>query len=124
MRKVELAVGVLILTCWLAVTFAGSASPSTPNFVPPKVVSSVTPVFPTMAMGGGTVVVSVSLDANGEIQDVKILEGSEGFNFSALEAIKQWKFKPAMLDGKAIPTTLPVAFSFGWPVACMGSGRK
>lgn len=124
MRKVEVAVGFFILTCLFAVTLAKPEAPSTPKFVSPTVVSSVTPVFPETAMGGGTVVVSVSLDAAGEIQDVKILKSSGGFESSALEAIKQWQFKPATLDGKPIPSTLPVAFSFGWPIACMGGPRR
>jgi TonB family protein len=105
-------------------SFGKSDVPSTPSFNPPAVVSSVTPVFPANALGAGSVVVSVSLDAAGKIQNVKIIKGSEGFNFSALEAIKQWRFKPATLDGQPIPSMIPVAFSFGQPIACMGGPRR
>jgi TonB family protein len=65
---------------------------------------------------------AVSVDAAGEIQGVKVIKDSEGFRSSALEAIKKWKFKPAMLEGKAVPSAVPVAFSFSWPIACAGRG--
>jgi protein TonB len=77
-----------------------------------------------MAMGAGTVVLAVTVDAAGEIEHAKVIKGSEGFSSSALDAIKEWKFKPAMLEGKPVPSVIPVAFSFSWPVACMGGSRK
>ena len=66
----------------------------------------------------------MNIDATGEIQDVKVIKGSGGgFESSALEAIKKWKFKPAMLEGKPVSSVVSVAFSFSWPVAC-GGGRR
>jgi TonB family protein len=124
MQKPKMAVGVFIVSCLLAVTLARTKEPSTPSFEPATVVSSAEPVYPVMAMGSGTVVLAVNIDAAGEIQDVKVIKGSEGFKSSALEAIKGWKFKPAMLEGEPVPSVVPVAFSFSWPIACTGSGRK
>jgi protein TonB len=124
MQKPKVAVAVFILSCLLAVTLGKTKERGTPSFEPATVVSSAEPVYPAMAMGSGTVVLEASIDAAGEIQHVKVISGSEGFNSSALEAIKQWKFKPAMLEGKPIPSIVPVAFSFSWPVACAGGGRK
>lgn len=124
MQKTKLVVGVLILSCLLAVTLAKTEEPSTPRYEPPTVVSSSEPVYPVMAMGSGTVVLGVRIDAAGEIQDVKVIKDSEGFRSSALDAIKKWKFKPAMLDGKPVPSVVPVAFSFSWPVACFAARQK
>jgi TonB family protein len=118
MQKPKVAVGVFTLSCLLAVTLAKTQEPSTPSFEPATVVSSAEPVYPSMAMGSGTVVLAVSIDAEGEIQDVKVTKGSEAFNSSALKAIKEWKFKPAMLEGKPVASVVPVAFSFSWPIAC------
>ena len=125
MQRPKVAVGVLILLCLLAVTLAKTKEPRTSSFEPATVVFSAEPVYPANAMGSGTVVLAVSIDAAGEIQDVKVIKGSGGgFESSALEAIKEWKFKPAMLEGKPIPSVVPVAFSFSWPVVCGGGGRK
>ena len=118
MQKPKVAVGVFILSCLLAVTLAKTKQPGDQSFEPATVVSSSEPVYPVMAMGAGTVVLAVSIDAAGEIQDVKLIKGSRAFNSSALEAIKKWKFKPAMLEGKPTPSVIPVAFSFSWPAAC------
>jgi TonB family protein len=124
MQKPKMAVGVFIVSCLLAVTLAKTQEPSTPSFEPAAVVSSAEPVYPAMAIGSGTVVLAVSIDAAGEIQHVKVIKGSGGgFESSALEAIKEWKFKPAMLEGKPISSVVPVAFSFSWPVACRGGRR-
>jgi TonB family protein len=124
MRKPKVVVGVFILSCLLAVTLAKTEEPGTPSYEPVTIISSSEPVYPVMAMGSGTVVLGVSVDAAGEIQDVKVIKDSEGFRSSALEAIKKWKFKPATLEGKPVPSVVPVAFSFSWPVACFGAGQK
>jgi outer membrane biosynthesis protein TonB len=60
----------------------------------------------------------VSIDAEGEIQDVKVIKDTGGFRSSALDAIKKWKVKQARLGSKPIPSVIPVAFSFSWPIAC------
>jgi protein TonB len=123
MKRHKLAVGVFVLWCFLAVVLAKTSEPSSPSFEPPEVVSSAEPVYPMMAMGPGTVVLAVSISADGDIQDVKVIHDSKAFHASALAAIKGWKFKPATLDGKPVPSVVPVAFSFSWPVACMRAGR-
>jgi TonB family protein len=124
MKKHKVAVGVFILWCFLAVVLAKTNDRSSPSFDPPEVASSVEPVYPVMAMGSGTVVPAVSLNAEGDIQDVKVIQDSEAFHASALAAIKRWKFKPATLEGKPVPSVVPVAFSFSWPVACASSAGK
>lgn len=124
MKEHKVAVGVFVLWCFLAVVLAKSSEPSSPSFEPPEVVSSAEPVYPVMAMGPGTVVFAVSINADGDIQDVKVVQNSEAFQASALAAIKRWKFKPATLDGKPVPSVLPVAFSFSWPVACFSSAGR
>jgi len=118
MQKTKLFVGIFILLCLLTVAFAQTEEPTTPSYEPPRVVSTVEPVYPALAIGSGTIVLAVSIDAAGEIQDVKVVKDTGGFKPQSLDAIGQWKFKPAKLNGKPIPSVLPVAFSFSWPIAC------
>jgi len=118
MEKIKLAVGIFIIASLLGVTLAKTQESGAPSFEPASVVESAEPVYPAMAMGPGTVVLAVGLDGEGEVQDVKVIKDSEAFRSSALEAIKKWKFKPARLDGKPVPSVVPVAFSFSWPAAC------
>jgi TonB family protein len=123
MKSPKVALGLLILGCFLAVLLAKTEEPTAPSLEPAEVVSSVNPVYPAMAIGPETVVVVVSIDEKGDIQNVKATPESGGFTRSALDAIKGWKFKPARLDGKPIPSVVPVAFSFSWPFACLGQQR-
>ena len=118
MQKYTVIAGILMCSCLLAVTLAQTNEPTSPRFEPATVESSAEPVYPLMAMGAGTVVFEVSVDAEGDVQDVKFIKKSKAFDSPALEAIKKWKFKPALLDGKPVPSVVPVAFSFGWPAAC------
>jgi len=62
MKKYQVAVGVFLLWCLLAVTLANSKEPSTPSFEPPTVTSATEPVYPAMAIGSGTVVVAGSIN--------------------------------------------------------------
>jgi hypothetical protein len=72
--------GVFILLCLLVVSSANTKEPRTPSFEPATVVFSAEPVYPAMAMGAGTVVLAVSVDAAGETEHMKVIKGSEGFN--------------------------------------------
>ena len=124
MRKLRWAAGVSILASLFAVTIVRTQEASTPTFEPATVDASVAPVDPVTAISPGTVVVSVNLDAAGEIENVKVIKSSPPFDSAALAAIKKWRFKPATLDGKPVPSVVPVVVSFAWPVTCVASLRN
>jgi protein TonB len=49
----------------------------------------------------------------GLVEDPSVAEASEPeFGEAAMEAIKQWRFKPAMLDGKPISKKVAIPFQF------------
>lgn len=51
----------------------------------------------------GLVVVETIVDRNGDVTQVKVLRGlSMGLTESAIDAVEQWKFKPATLRGKPV----------------------
>lgn len=64
MQKPKVVVGVFILSCLLAVTLAKTEESGTPSNEPATIVSSSEPVYPAMAVGSGTVVLGVSVDAS------------------------------------------------------------
>ncbi len=63
---------------------------------------------------GGTVVVLAEVDAQGNPVDVRIVErsGERDLDRAALTAVKQWRFEPAMRNGKAIATSVKVPVDF------------
>ncbi len=62
----------------------------------------------------GTVIIQSTIDAQGNVVDAKILKGLPmGLSEAAIDAVLQWKFRPATLNGKPIPVyfNLTVTFS-------------
>ena len=61
----------------------------------------------------GIVLVNLIVDAKGKPQDVHVLRGvGMGLDEKAIKAVKQYKFKPALLGGKPVPVELNVEINF------------
>ena len=72
--------------------------------------------YPANAKGQqGTVVLQVLVGRDGTVQDAKFQQGSLAFARSAIEGIKQYKFKPYMMNGRpvSVQTTLTMTFKPG-----------
>ena len=72
--------------------------------------------YPDNAKGQqGTVVLQLLIGRDGSIQDVKFQQGSLAFARSAIDGIKQWKFKPYLFNGRpvSVQTTMSVSFKPG-----------
>ncbi len=50
----------------------------------------------------GTVVLQVLIGRDGVVQDAKFMQGSLAFARAAIEGVKQWKFKPYTMNGRAV----------------------
>lgn len=83
-----------------------------PRFEPAEVLSAENLYYPPMSVGFGTVVLQVTVGTNGEIEDVKTVRDIPSLTPEAVKSVKKWKFKPARLDGKAVRSTVGVAFTF------------
>ena len=72
------------------------------------------PVYPPTAKGQqGTVVLQVLIGRDGSVQDAKFMQGSFVFARSAIDAVKQWKFKPYLMNGRpaSVQTLLTIKFT-------------
>lgn len=82
---------------------------------PPKKVKDVKPVYPAEAKKAGlkgTVVLEITVDKDGKVEDTKVLRSAEGFDQAAIDAVKQWEFEPTVLEGKAVPVIMTVTVNF------------
>jgi TonB family protein len=75
----------------------------------------VEPTYPESARASrlqGTVVLQVLIGRDGAVEDVKFLQGSLAFARAAIEAVKQWHFKPYSFNGRptVARTTLTLSF--------------
>lgn len=60
----------------------------------------------------GQVVLAVSLNEEGTVSDVQVISGPPELVPAAVEAVKQWKAKPYVVDGKAIPLKIKLPLDF------------
>jgi len=80
-----------------------------------KLISSVPPVYPMLAKNqhvSGNVMVDALIDANGRVTTMKIVSGPTLLQQAAMDALKQWKYQPATLDGKPVAMHLTVTVQF------------
>lgn len=63
---------------------------------------------------GGTVVVMAEVDAKGVPTEVRVVErsGERELDRAALSAVRQWRFQPALRDGKATASAVRVPVDF------------
>jgi len=63
------------------------------------------PERPGSVNGDATAVVRVVIDADGVVRQPSIVDSqAPAASYAALEAVKQWRFRPAKKDGKAVAT--------------------
>lgn len=80
-----------------------------------KLISSVPPEYPAMARAehvSGGVAIDALIDADGRVTTMKVVSGPALLQEAAKEALKQWKYQPATLDGKPVPMHLTVTIQF------------
>jgi protein TonB len=89
-------------------TASGSDEPVLPTngLVLPVMVSKVEPIYPADAMRAhieGAVALQAVLDKEGNVSEVRVLSSSDPiFIAPSIAAVKQWKYKPALQNGKPV----------------------
>jgi protein TonB len=92
------------------------AQESKAKTVLPKVVYKVEPQYTAEAKAAkvaGTVGLKANVDEQGNAQDIQVTRSLDrGLDEKAIEAVKQWRFVPGMVDGKisAVPVNIEVNF--------------
>lgn len=61
----------------------------------------------------GVVILESVIDREGRVGQVRILKGLPmGLSEKAVEAVRKWRFKPALLDGKPVPVFYNLTVNF------------
>jgi len=81
-----------------------------------SIVNRVNPQYPPQARAGhvqGEVFLHAIIDKEGKISELQVLSGDDVLAKSALEAVRQWRYKPMLLDGEPaeVDTTITITFS-------------
>ncbi len=74
------------------------------------------PTYPTLARAArvqGDVILSAVIDTNGQITNLQLVSGHPMLVPAALAAVKQWRYKPYLLNGQPVEveTTITVIFT-------------
>ncbi len=81
-------------------------------------IQQVDPVYPAAAKASGQrggVVLQVLIGRDGAVQDAKFLQGSLVFARVAIDAVKQYRFKPFVLNGRAVSVQSVITLNFKPP---------
>lgn len=79
----------------------------------------VTPVYPRQALPlrlEGPVVLDATVSENGQLEDVKAVSGHAILAHAALDAVRQWRYRPYLLNGKPIRMQIKITVNFKMPV--------
>jgi periplasmic protein TonB len=81
-------------------------------------VKQVQPVYPRSAIDmrvEGAVEIMATVSKNGDISDAKVLSGDKQLARAAIEAVKQWKYKPYLLNGEPVDIQTQITVNFKLP---------
>jgi protein TonB len=81
----------------------------------PKLISSTRPVYPQLAKQSsveGDVIVAADIDATGKVIAARATAGPMYLRQAAVDAVKNWKYEPANLNGKPISGQVSVKIQF------------
>jgi len=85
------------------------------GFVQPVLMHTVQPTYPPNALQTktqGTVRFQATIAKDGSVKNLQLLSGDPLLNLAAKQAVLQWKYQPAMLNGQPIEVTQAIVVKF------------
>jgi bla regulator protein blaR1 len=78
-------------------------------------VKKVQPSYPAAARKGhiqGAVILRAAISKDGDVENLQVVSGPPELTPSAIEAVKQWKYRPYMKDGHAVEVETDITVNF------------
>lgn len=99
-------------------TVDGRALTATDRFNPAHLIYHFAPDYPAEAKQQnvqGTVKLHLSIDASGDVNQVRLLSGSPLLVPAAISAVRNWRYLPALLNGEPVKSEQDVSVEFRLP---------
>jgi protein TonB len=80
-----------------------------------NLIHQVAPVYPKEKHITGAVLLHAIIGKDGTIENLEYVSGPSELTPSAMEAVKQWRYKPTLLNGDPVQvdTTISVVYTLG-----------
>lgn len=90
------------------------------NFIAGKLLNRVQPVYPALARQTriqGVVRLHTILQKDGTVQQLEVITGHPLLVLAAMDAVRQWRYEPTLLNGEPVEvdTTVDVVFALNLP---------
>jgi periplasmic protein TonB len=83
--------------------------------VAPNKVHHVPPVYPRIALAArkqGVVILEAVIAEDGTVRELRVLRSEPLLDQAAVDAVKQWRFTPTLLNGQPTPVIMTVTVAF------------
>jgi len=80
-----------------------------------KLIKKVQPVYPRLAIMArisGTVHLTGIIGKDGSIQQLQVIDGPPLLVTAAVDAVRQWVYRPTLLSGKPVEVIAPISVNF------------
>jgi TonB family protein len=80
-----------------------------------KIIYKVDPVYPPLAKQArveAVVMLEVNVNEQGEVASVRVLRSHPLLEQAAIDAVKQWRYQPTVLNGQLVPVVATVTVEF------------
>lgn len=79
------------------------------------VISQVAPIYPAKAKKKhieGQVLLQARIGVDGKIQDLSVISGNPELTQAAIDAVRQWRYRPTLKDGTPVEVTTKITVTF------------
>jgi TonB family protein len=97
---------------------AGAANVSNPTLIPESAVAPTFPELAKVARLDGQVMLQAIVRKDGSVTDPAVIRSSRpnlGFEEAAIEAVRQWRYQPALQDGTPVDVYITIEVDFEMP---------
>ena len=116
LRRTVAATAIVLTVCVAAVGQAPEP-PMVSDLPTDSLIKRAEPIYPPIAKAAhitGQVSVELTVNPAGDVAKVKVKSGPAMLQQAAIDAAKQWKYRPLLLNGQPIVFRTQAAFNFGF----------
>jgi len=116
----RLAASLFLLICSASlgiaqVTLQGARVRVSENVMEGLLTRKISPAYPPLARQAGiqgAVMLQVTIDKNGEVQNIQLISGHPLLAQASIDAVRQWKYRPYLLNGEPVEVETKVQVNF------------